>query len=194
MSKNAIWILIVFAAATVLCLPIRASADDGYVTGIGGAVKLMKGHPCIRMVGEEVHVRMDTADVDARFVFKNDGPAVKVLIGFPEEGKDVEPQTRTHMTGFRAFVDGKKVDVVRRVATRPTDDNDYDYKYYWVKEVAFGPGETHVLVDKYRGGKAVTGYGWSGFNYVLKTGASWHGPIGHARIITPSIIIGPETA
>jgi hypothetical protein len=175
----------VVCAGVALCSASAVKADDGYVTGVGGAVHLMKGHPTIRMVSEEVHIQLPEGKVSASFIFKNEGAATTVEIGFPETGKDVFPQPRSHMVGFHSTVDGQPVKVTRRVATKPTLENDYDYDYWWVKKVSFGRGQTRTIVNRYQGGVDFfsTSIHQSGFNYVLKTGASWHGTIGRAKIV-----------
>jgi hypothetical protein len=43
--------------------------------------------------------------------------------------------------------------------------------------------EITSIVNKYSGGWFDTTYGVFGFNYILKTGATWHGPIGRAQIV-----------
>lgn len=183
---SARWMCVVFGVGLMLCMASATKADDGYVTGIGGAIRLMHGHPTIRMVSEEVHIQLPEGKVSARFVFRNEGRATTVEIGFPESGKDILPHPYSHMVGFQSTVDGQSVRVTRKVAQKPTDDGDYEYDYWWVKKVSFARGQTRTIVNTYTGGVGIKAPFYNqptGFHYVLETGASWHGPIGHARIV-----------
>src|SRR5438270_7298538 len=100
------WVCRIVCVGLALCMASAGKADDGYVTGVGGAACLMHGHPTIRMVSEEVHIQLPEGKVSAQFVFKNEGAATTVEIGFPEKGKDVLPRSRSHMVGFQSLVDG----------------------------------------------------------------------------------------
>lgn len=170
--------------STLCVLAAVCRADDSALEGAGGNIVPMKGHPSIRMVEEEVRIKLPECKVEARFVFKNEGPATKVLIGFPEQGKDTTPQSNTHLAGFKSWVDGTLVKTKQIFTQRPDETtNDNYYKAWWVKEVPFAAGQTRTIVDRYSGGMLSTSYGVLGFNYILETGRSWHGPIGRARIV-----------
>src|ERR1043165_5702005 len=93
---TSLWI----AAWAFLFATVTARADDAYVEGGSGVVRALRGHPAIRMVSEEVDITVPAGKVTAKFVFRNEGPATEVIIGFPEEGKD--GTERTHMKGFRS--------------------------------------------------------------------------------------------
>jgi len=136
------------------------------------------------MVEEEVHIKLPECKVEARFVFKNDGPATTITIGFPEQGKDTTPRRPSHLVGFKSWVDGKLVSTQQVFAEKPDEGaNDYYYKAWWIKKVPFAKGQTRTIVNKYSGGWYDTTYGVFGFNYILKTGATWRGTIGRAQII-----------
>lgn len=135
------------------------------------------------MVSEEVHLRLPQCEVEARFVFRNEGRPCTVEIGFPEEGKKMPLQPPTYLRRFRSYVDGRPIRVTRRVAQKPTDDTNGEYQYWWVKRVRFGRGQTRVVVNRYRGGELYTTYGIRGIKYILTTGANWKGPIGYARLV-----------
>jgi hypothetical protein len=171
-------IVLVFIFCLALALGPAARADDGAVRGVGGAVQLMQGHPSVRMVSEVVRIQVPEARVSARFVFHNDGPPVTVEMGFPEEGGGDIALLDTHFQGFRSYVDGKRVAVRRVVASQGNS-----YRYWWVKRVRFGRGQTRVVENRYIGGQGGMSSGDRWFNYILQSGASWKGPIGRARII-----------
>jgi hypothetical protein len=159
-----------------------AVADDGAMYGVGGSLALMKGHPTVRMVSEEVKIRLPEAEVEAQFVLRNEGPATWVTIGFPETGggADFPGTDQSSFTGFRSTVDGKPVRVSRVIESRGGGMS--DYHFWWVKRVHFARGQTRVVVNRYTGELGFDSGGHRSFTYVLKTGASWKGSIGRARI------------
>ncbi len=169
-------ILVLCLGALTLCGTARG--DDSAMEGVGGVLKPMHGHPSVRMVSEEVHIKLPQDVVEASFTFRNDGPPVTVLIGFPEQGKG---GGYTQFDHFRSTVDGHPLKVRRYVQQRPGEDG--NYKYWWIKRVHFNRGQTRVVLNRYEGGEFVTSAGVVGFNYILRTGASWKGPIGRARIL-----------
>lgn len=173
--------------------------DDGALTS-SGAPKLLSAHATVRMVREEVDITIGekTAKVRCKFWFKNAGPGTTVRIGFPEKadgaydtqhGEDLEDAERTgkparlynQLTGFRSWVDGKEAKT-KLIASKDGDP----YASYHVKEVPFKKGQSRLVVDEYTQpvGGGITNTQQSGnrglheFGYVLKSGASWHGPIG----------------
>jgi hypothetical protein len=173
----------------LLSLAMPALANDGWV-GYGGAPRLMKeGHPTIRMVSEEVWVtvRKERVVVQCDFVFRNEGAATKVRIGFPDYDTDthIDPKTgpRTTFNWFQAFVDG------RRVKTKLELDKD---ELGWqVKEVAFGRNQVRKLRNRYEvptGGMNLKSHPddtydlVNRFSYVLHTGSSWKGTIGRSDV------------
>jgi hypothetical protein len=161
-----------------------AWADDGASSGLTGSVQLLDSHPTIRMVSEVVRVSLPKAKVRASFVFRNEGPATTVRMAFPEEGYgDVTTPTSQgdSFEFFRSYVDGKRVKVTRVVDKERTGEA--EYHVWWVKRVHFGRGQTRRVVCEYEGGGSRSSYGWYGWSYTLKTGASWKGTIGRARII-----------
>lgn len=178
-----------------------ASANEGSgETGVGGAVFLQRENPHIRMLSEDVYIKLPECRVDTRFVFQNTGPAASALMIFPENGylntatekfnREIRPRY-THFKYFRAWVDGRRVKT-RRIVVEDRRYDLLDYKYWWAKRVRFGRGQTRVIVNHYRGG---LGWGQFGnpersFRYILGTGASWKGRILQARIICDAKGIG----
>lgn len=78
----------------IMCA-LAAWANDRAIVGRGGTWKPLQGeHASIRMVSERVRVDVYEKyyDVQASFVFRNEGPATTVTMGFPESGGgDVDP-------------------------------------------------------------------------------------------------------
>jgi hypothetical protein len=71
----------------VMLSPLVARANDGGIAW-GGNPRLLQSHPSVTMQSEEINitVRNETVTADCRFVFRNDGKATKVRMGFPAEG------------------------------------------------------------------------------------------------------------
>src|SRR2546421_6444969 len=162
-------------------------ADDAAIA-FGGNPKMLHGHPSIRMVSERVIIVAGTKTdaVDCRFVFKNEGPACNVRMGFPDEGDGsyltaIEEGDMPHPYGciqhFRSWIDG------RRVATTTVENKNYENgPVSWhTKIVHFAAGQTRVVTDRYS-------VPWGLIHdptiritqYTMHTGSSWKGPIGSA--------------
>ncbi|MCE5200498.1 MAG: hypothetical protein ABFD54_14035 [Armatimonadota bacterium] len=164
-------------------------ADDGGVHGVGGSAELIKPeHSSIRMIREQVNAQVlrswrTPPRVRCEFVFKNEGKATTVKMGFPEmsagELAPIPDKNVTALDGYLSWVDGKPVKT-RIVPSR--NNGDQNYQAWHIKDVSFAAGQTRTIVDSYSGGMGgdVDGNRW--FNYILKTGASWKGPIGKAAI------------
>jgi hypothetical protein len=176
-----------FLLAVALCSLLfsrLAMANDAVVAGVGGApsvIKLaQKEHPSIRLVREDVFIKLPKGEVTARFVFRNEGPETTVLMGFPEKGGGDTSVTWSNFDYFVSFVDGRRVKVQR---FGPKGEIVGDYEIWWVKRVHFRKGQTRIVVNRYRGGFGYNTSGMQWFTYVLSTGASWKGTIGYARIV-----------
>lgn len=174
---------------TFLPLSIVA-ANDSVVVGVGGTpfvVRMVqKEHPSIRLVREDIYIKLPEGKVTARFVFRNEGPTTTVLMGFPESGGGDVWIEWSGFDYFISLVDGKQVKVQRVGPTGeklPEKITSAHYEIWWVKRVKFRKGQTRVVVNHYQGGLGhdTTGQQW--FTYVLTTGANWKGQIGYARII-----------
>jgi hypothetical protein len=177
-----------FSIMILLCSCATVRADDGGVRGVGGAVELLwPEHPSIRMVRETVNAtNLSTVryqpHVRCVFVFKNEGKATTVEMGFPEmsggEGRPTEPG-ESGLMGFKSWVDGKLV----KTRLEPSKDNgDQTFEAWHVKNVHFAAGQTRTIIDEYRGGMGGDSGGAASFRYTLISGASWKGKIGEADI------------
>ncbi len=173
------WYLRFGAGVLALSISNVACADDAAVQDIGGTLIPMHGHPSVRMLSEEVHIQLPEGHVEARFRLRNEGPATTVLIGFPDAGNGYQ---RGRIWSFRSWVDGRRARV-RRVGRVFWNTARTAYQFWWVKSVHFARGQTRILEEKYRGGRLSMDEQEEEFQYILKTGASWKGLIGHARIV-----------
>lgn len=169
----ALWLLFI-------CSYVKA--DDGAIFGIGGTVAPMKQHPTVRMVRERVDIKLhkDGAVVRCRFVFRNEGPATIVKMGFPEQAiGDIGSIKKSAYGYFRSWVDGKKANV-RFVPSARTYTT--VYRAWHVKAVPFMANQTRIVEDEYSseyGGDASDNK-W--FSYILRSGKNWKGSIGEAVI------------
>jgi len=155
--------------------------NDASVEGVGGAVKLMGGHPTVVMRSARVKIDLASERVECEYVFENTGPATKVLVGFPESGwGDASPPkgAKTHFREFRSWVDGEEV----QVTPRPAKETNDGYERFWVKEVAFSARQTRVVRNTYLGGGGGDIAGTSFFQYQLSPAASWKGKVGTIEV------------
>lgn len=195
--------------ALLAFLTVAARADDGALT-YGGAPRLLSKHPSIRMVSESVTIDVlkQGYRVEATFVFRNEGSACQVRMGFPDRGdgadgtvfgeetEDAAGKGRPRpvyegLEGFASSVDGKKA------ITKLVPDGQGSQSWH-TKTVAFGRNQTRTVRVRYLadgGGATASGAGYlRELGYVLHTGASWKGPIGYAAVLVrfaPGTLKGP---
>ncbi|HUV04424.1 MAG TPA: stalk domain-containing protein [Armatimonadota bacterium] len=174
-----------FAALSLVCLCIAAHADDGAVHGVGGTIAPMVEHPTVRMVREKVDAKLDWggAKVRCEFVFKNEGPATTVKIGFPEKAwGEVGPIRRSDFSGFKSWVDGKRVSTRFVPSRKPPKEASQEFEAWHVKDVGFGAGQTRLIVNEYTCPLGRDSGGNRFFSYTLRSGKTWKGKIGEAII------------
>lgn len=171
--------------AALLGFAALASANDGAITGVGGTVELLDEHPSISLVAEHVGVKINhrsgSVRVECLLVLTNSGEAGTVRIGFPETfGGDTGPRP---FKFFKSTVNGEPIECTRVAAPSAAERPE---RYWWIKQVSFGAGETLVIRDEYA---SDAGYSigdkdgrWRSFEYTLATGASWAGPIEVATV------------
>lgn len=164
----------------VLGLGNAVNADDTVIGGIGGQlVPLNSKH--IRMVREKVQVKLDSkgGTVWCQFVFRNEGPPAWVKVGFPQA------LGHAPLERFRCTVNGQPVRVHHKLVKKEGDsvsEEAHPYQgwhWWWMR---FGRNETKTVVNRYRAEASIDSLGSRWFRYVLKTGATWKGPIGLAEI------------
>ena len=169
-----------------------ALANDGGLA-FGGSPGLLQGHPTVAMQSEIINVTVadDSVSVDCQFVFRNDGVACTVRMGFPDVGEGAEdpdeeadPKTvlktpaKTTFQSFVSYVNGKKV------ATQLIRANEAGH--FWHSKTVKFPAHSVVKVrdvytQRVSGGIAIKG-SYASAGYVLHTGSSWHGSIGRSEI------------
>lgn len=178
--KNALFTLL------LLCLIVPVLANDTWMIS-GGTAQSMQEHSSVRMVSEKIDVKLQgnaPALVKCEFVFRNEGKAQVVKMGFPSHASgDVKPLNKSDLRNFRSWIDGKPTKVTF-VRAKPVSK--YKYKAWYVKEAHFKVGQTRTIVDTYNGRLGESAYGASvtgkSFTYILATGRNWKGRIGKAVV------------
>jgi len=181
-----------FISGLVAIASLIAWANDTAVVAVSGNIAPMGSHPSIRMISERVEAKLgwDTAAVRCEFIFKNEGKATTVKIGFPEQAYgDVSPIKQSSFVSFKSWVDGKPVKT-KFMPSKEEEDAGVTYNAWHIKEVPFAAGQTRKVTNEYTATLGVDSMGGVFFDYVLRTGKSWKGTIGDALIIvdvsTPS--------
>lgn len=185
--RRRLFALAVCAAA--LSLPRAVAANDAAIAGVGGRLRLLEGeHRQVRMVRETVRVDLNTADasydVSAEFVFRNEGPAVTVTMGFPETGGGADfgakpYATRSAFRSFATWVDGAPTPAARARVRTSGDD---EYEAFWVKTVRFGANQTRRVRVLYR---AACGTNAAGERFAVYdfTGGNWRGSVDESTLL-----------
>lgn len=157
---------------------LPALANDMSIIGVGGTLRPLRGqHPQVRMVREniDIEVGQNNYHVRVNFVFRNQGKATNVTMGFPESGGggDVPARSEKEKSTFLTFssnVDGEKVAVKRVLLNR----GDEDFDAVWIKTVKFAAGQMRQVDVDYTapiGGAAgigleqLVGYDFTGGNW-----------------------------
>lgn len=159
-------------------------ADDSAVRGLGGTVAPMKQHPTVRMVSEKVDIKLgwERAEVRCTFVFKNEGPATTVKMGFPEQAwGDVGSITKSDYLHFSSWVDGRSIQT-RFIPSVKSKDDTSGYKAWYVKDIRFATNQTCIIEDEFDSPYGNTSTGETWFQYILRSGKNWKGSIGEAVI------------
>ena len=176
------------------CLIPPASANDGAIRGVGGAIKPMEEHPSVIMRSETVDITIAPTGAHVRCVFNfyNDGPEQDVRMGFPEtRGGAAVPKDRAiramgidlGFVAFKSFVDGQPVET-QIVEDEDNDQYDILATRWRTKTVHFAPGQTRKVEVRYQSGFGSSVVGDRSFWYQVETGASWKGNIDYARFTT----------
>lgn len=156
-------------------------ADNAALTA-GGQPRMMSSHPQVRMASEVVSMVVTKKRVltDCTFVFRNSGKACTVRMGFPDFGMwayaHPSKKARTRFKSYRSYVNGHPVKTNLILGKEPGEQ-------WQVKQVLFPANGTVVVREQYTNeiGGIATKMVIASAAYVVHTGASWKGPIGHAR-------------
>lgn len=158
-----------------------SDANDGWAVYLGGE-QSVRPHPQIRMIKE--YITIDVGDhsawVTCTFWFRNGGPSTSVGMAYPDESTSTSDGVAVpQLKDFRSSVDGKPVETQFQLIRNGG---------YRIKRVNFGPGQTRMVVNRYRiplGSVASRGQVYvHDLHYTFSTGASWKGQIGRTELVT----------
>jgi len=171
--------------------------NDGGIA-MGGSPALLKSHPTVSMVSEVVQMTVGEEElkVDCSFLFRNNGPACKVRMGFPDRGYGaldpdfgeytedlMKSPPKTTFKSFRSWVDNQPVKTELIRSNKPGE-------YWHAKMVSFQANSEvrvrNVYTQEIGGSVAVMGKKHavcSEVAYIVHTGSSWKGNIGRTEVI-----------
>ena len=187
-------ILIALMLSLVLYVCI-ARADDGVFEGSGGTVALSKTE-YVHMIAEEVILDLTERDiihVSCLFVVVNEGPADTLLLGFPDYWPSLDEASNgafgpSAIHDLVVMVDGISVatkavpvsEASTMIGAEAGRRASYNQAHVWT--CTFSPGQTRVLRTEYSHVFSTSSSARQVVRYVLKTGASWAGPIGQVVV------------
>lgn len=131
--------------------------------------------------------------VRCEFVCRNrtDKP-LDVLMAFPAELVPQEFQGEWTVQDFMAFLGETELPVALEPASAGPSGGDppyaQSYASWYTFTVPFAPGEERTVVNTYWVRNTYNSIGEAWVNYILKTGATWSGPIGKATV---TVLLGP---
>ncbi|MEW6081279.1 MAG: hypothetical protein AB1576_05790 [Bacillota bacterium] len=173
--------------ALLILTPHSALANDASLGRVGESVQPIYSTQ-VEMAAEEVTIRVTPtcSFVEASFTFRNQGPNTTVLMGFPQpgpgEGRE-EFRDDLGLHEFKTLVDGQEVHVALEKGLVPESrPRDIDYPSWHTWEVEFSPGQTRTVTNTYWVKNTQWSNGEALAGYVLVTGGTFMGPIGHARV------------
>ncbi len=161
-------------------------ANDANWVSFGGAGAFVP-HRTIHMLGEDIDIVIfdDKIHVRVFFSFENRGPATKVEMAFPFE--DTYQAQGESFLRFATKVDGVAAPV-KRVTVPPITREGRNWKlqgydlarpFAYVKTVEFSENQRRTVLVDYVTNHGYAGTGWRMNEYILHTGATWAGRIGH---------------
>lgn len=157
-----------------------STANDAYWSYFGGA-GAFSSHDTIRMLGEDVNISLTDKTVHVRvwFSFENAGPETSVEMAFPFSSVAwAEPP----IIRFSTKVDGQTVDV-KKVKTDSVEEGvPWEISFVYVKTVKFAKGQRRTVMVDYVTRRYPMSGGFMFDRYILKSGATWAGNIGHISI------------
>jgi hypothetical protein len=174
--------LLLIAGFLLLAPGSAARADDASL-GRSGETVFPIGEPSVRMADETVLLTIgrEKTAVDLTFTFANDGPARDVLMGFPLEQRNEGPADLV-LHDFKTWVDGTPATVAQQAGAPAGSGALTQYPGWMTWSVPFAAGQTRTVTNSYWGKNMFWSNGDATAGYILKTGATWQGPIGHALV------------
>ena len=168
-------------------LTVSVQANDASMGRKGETVYPME-ETDVRMVSEDIYVKYNVGSrsvVTCEFVFENAGEAKTVLMGFPAEEKIwneiMTEKEQVRLNNFTAALNGTPIEV-SEVSGSELDGEFARYTSWYVFEVPFEAGQTLTMTHEYD--IVFTSYSTGGtqVGYILTTGSTWNGNIGHTKV------------
>lgn len=171
------------AFAWLLVASSDARANDFSFGGVG-ADFVPRKETRIRMVSEDIVARVEgnVWYVDAKYIFENPtDETIELDMGFPESRctGDTDCRIEVPFRNMRTWVQGIFVDLHRGSAWLRKEFPELGN--VWMYKATFGARERVEIRHKYQVNSSSTLLVGLEFGYVVRTGALWAGPVGHAR-------------
>lgn len=164
-----------------MVIAYSAQADDASLGAVGyGVVPLDSNQVTMTAEQVEAEIRDDQAWVTCVFTFTNAGPPIEVLMGFPQ-ARSIREGEAPELMEFWAFVDDEEVPVTFLPNAQP--QGEWDYEGWHTFKVPFAASQTRTMRNTYHGRLTWYSNGDRAFEYILRTGSTWQGPIGQADIV-----------
>ncbi|MBC7264606.1 MAG: hypothetical protein H5T64_09685 [Chloroflexi bacterium] len=181
MSGYKLLALVALAGFFLMVIAYSAQADDASLGAVGyGVVPLDSNQVTMTAEQVEAEIRDDQAWVTCVFTFTNAGPPIEVLMGFPQ-ARSIREGEAPELMEFRAFVDDEEVPVTFLPNAQP--QGEWDYEGWHTFKVPFAASQTRTMRNTYHGRLTWYSNGDRAFEYILRTGSTWQGPIGQADIV-----------
>ncbi|TDA70314.1 MAG: DUF4424 domain-containing protein [Clostridia bacterium] len=187
-----------------LTLAGPALADDASLGRVGDGVHPLR-QTDVQMLAEEVRVKVfpERSEVEATFTLLNRGPAVDLLVGFPQALEQADPERAefgdTALHDFHAWVGGREAPVqLEKAATGgqgflagetappesgvPGSPALPSYPAWYTFPVSLAAGEKVEVRNTYWVKNTTWSNGEVETGYILQSGATWAGPIGRGRV------------
>lgn len=184
-NLTALILVVLLLTTQVICL-----ADDGAIGKTPDGVFPINNTDIV-MIAEDIHVNLDDGKVTCNFEFKNtDKVAKKILMGFPAEWDDSSEQAKNFLNykmvfdNFKTFIAGKEIKVKKEkgLISKYNSPQGIGYKSWFTFIVPFKAGQQIKIKNTYKTNPASDSIGDIFYGYILKTGASWKGNIGKAKV------------
>ena len=143
---------------------------------VAGAHVEQISHPTVRLVAAriEVEVGVEQSKVTCQYVFRNEGPATTVVMGFPATVGGGWVERPRPLRELRSWVDGRSAPTSLKTTTRGEG--------YYAKSVRLEPDQRRVVRDLYFQ-PTLSVPGGLAFVFPLDLGKRWHGDLGRLEVV-----------
>lgn len=186
---------------TIAVFPLTVLANDSTLGGTGMTVYPIYGTDVV-MEEEiiDITVKDGRSYVNCQFFFHNTGEKTELLVGFPtqypgwyesqedfDKEKEEDYYADSHVTElhrFRTWVDGKQAKVTVKKGLKPEGNNTGElyFPQWYTWTMTLEAGERVKVVNTYWAENSYGGENWESSRYILRSGATWKGPIGKVTV------------